>query len=674
MDLGVGAFIFSAALVSRQTRRLRSPDSLFQGPPRPTGELAASASPAEPPSAQSAGARSEDHLPVSGAGAVAAARAASNTVTSPVKGTRRQGSKSPSPTARDRAAAGNGHGRRGAAAGAAREQRGDGALSPTAASPAQPALARASVPAPLQLPGAQGGGPADAASALLLEEWDDPPTVLRPLTHAVRTSLLSPASVRGLTTAGLGQSLLRALWSTILAVSPLLVMGLARLLVHEAVNYQRHESEYGTHWNFFFTSVAVALFAAALEAAWRTAVHCYERRAFRRLHVSRSGTALGYLLLGLAVAAGYQLLLRLPALMVLGERHLPPEFLASPAAAGSAAAADAAASAGFGASDHAPRHAFSVEDFIMHDAPRHTSSLLAQNREGLAGVFGFFAIYLCGVGIGRVLLDPTRRAPAQWRALFLRGCVACVALWGLLEASTRVSGPVSRRLVNLPYVIWVVAFAATMLLANGAIDVCTVAYTGRPQAEAKALPADAAASRQQLAAPTVPPQPASPATAAVREKQVESSVGGAAPASPEEIASRRRGSSAHSGGWTLSPGSPPFSVSGGGHTGLVAVLRAEVAQKGLPRALLSTARRMFIDPAPLPASVLQSGSVIMHALNGNFLAIFIVSNLLVGLPNHTIYTIDVPDGPAMAILTAYIFAVCAVAVGWRSLGLQLKFW
>jgi hypothetical protein len=542
-------------------------------------------------------------------------------------------------------------------------------LSPAAASPAQPALERASVPAPLQLPGAHGGGAADAGGALLLEEWDDPPTVLRPLTHAVRTSLLSPASVRGLTTAGLGQSLLRALWSTLLAVSPLLVMGLARLLVHEAVNYQRHESEYGTHWNFFFTSVAVALFAAALEAAWRTAVHCYERRAFRRLHVSRSGTALGYLLLGLAVAAGYQLLLRLPALAVLGRRHLPPEFIA-----GAAAADSAAGSAAVGTSDHAPRRAFSLEDFIMHDAPRHTSSLLAQNREGLAGVFGFFAIYLCGVGIGRVLLDPTRRAPAQWRALFVRGCVACVALWGLLEISTRVSGPVSRRLVNLPYVIWVVAFAATMLLANGAIDVCTIAYTGRPQAEATALPADAASVRQQLVATTAPPQALSPATAAVREKQVEASAGSAAPASPEETASRRRGSSTHSGGWTLSPGSPPFSVSAGGHASLVAVLRAEVAQKGLPRALLSTARRMFIDPAPLPASILQSGSVIMHALNGNFLAIFIVSNLLVGLPNHTIYTIDVPDGPAMGILTAYIFAVCAVAVAWRSLGLQLKFW
>ena len=40
---------------------------------------------------------------------------------------------------------------------------------------------------------------------------------------------------------------------------------MGKLLVHTAVNYQVHVSEYGVHWNFFFTLIAVALFAVALE-------------------------------------------------------------------------------------------------------------------------------------------------------------------------------------------------------------------------------------------------------------------------------------------------------------------------------------------------------------------------------------------------------------------------
>jgi len=38
---------------------------------------------------------------------------------------------------------------------------------------------------------------------------------------------------------------------------PLIVIGLARVVAVKALNYQEVVTEYGLHWNFFFTLVAV---------------------------------------------------------------------------------------------------------------------------------------------------------------------------------------------------------------------------------------------------------------------------------------------------------------------------------------------------------------------------------------------------------------------------------
>lgn len=45
----------------------------------------------------------------------------------------------------------------------------------------------------------------------------------------------------------------RRMWKSFKSSLPLLVLGFIRLGLVKASNYQEHETEYGRHWNFFFT-------------------------------------------------------------------------------------------------------------------------------------------------------------------------------------------------------------------------------------------------------------------------------------------------------------------------------------------------------------------------------------------------------------------------------------
>ena len=218
---------------------------------------------------------------------------------------------------------------------------------------------------------------------------------------------------------------------------PLLALGLVRLLSVKGLDYAEHVTEYGVHWNFFFTlgflPPFVALFQSALEV-----VPSYA---------------------GLAVLLGvlYQ--------VVLESTDLKAYILAGP-----------------------------------------RTDLLSMNREGIFSFWGYLAIFLAGQHAGMYVLPRSLAPPRGVTAASRRATlVLTMAAWSLLWLALYVLSTdytygadltVSRRLANLPYVLWVVASNSVLLLAFAAVDVLLFpAFYRAPDARAEGEAYEAATSR-----------------------------------------------------------------------------------------------------------------------------------------------------------------------------------
>ncbi|PAV17776.1 GPI-anchored wall transfer 1 [Pyrrhoderma noxium] len=207
-------------------------------------------------------------------------------------------------------------------------------------------------------------------------------------------------------------------------VLPLFFLGMIRVISVKGTEYPEHVTEYGVHWNFFFTLAVLPILQVALHPL---IVH---------LPIS---------LLGFLVALLHQLLLSLTAL----------------------------------------------QDFALN-APR--DNIISANKEGLISLTGYLAIQLLGLSAGTVLLPPSpsdfrrqqnilqlqlnpraAKAPAEKPVikshkrqndktaieLFSYSFLwwTCLGICYL----TDLGGGISRRLTNLPYVIWVAAYNVTFI-------------------------------------------------------------------------------------------------------------------------------------------------------------------------------------------------------------------
>ena len=218
---------------------------------------------------------------------------------------------------------------------------------------------------------------------------------------------------------------------------PLLALGAVRLVSVKGLDYVEHVTEYGVHWNFFFTLGFLPPFVAIFQSALK-------------IIPSYAGLAV---LLGVA----YQVALE----------------------------------------------STSLKAFIL-TAPR--TDLISMNREGIFSFVGYLAIFLAGQDTGMFVLPRNLNSRGgstvgtQRTTLLLTMAVWSLVWTALYFFSTDYTYgaglTVSRRMANLPYILWVVAFNSVQILAFCLVDtVLFPAFYKATDAKAEKEAHDAATSR-----------------------------------------------------------------------------------------------------------------------------------------------------------------------------------
>lgn len=198
---------------------------------------------------------------------------------------------------------------------------------------------------------------------------------------------------------------------------PLIVLGAIRLASVKMLDYQEHVTEYGVHWNFFITLGLLPVMLGVLDPVLNV--------------VPR-------ILIAAAITVGYELVL---------------------------AKTD-------------------VLTFILDESNRY-ESLFAMNKEGFYSFFGYLSIFVFGQLLGLFVLT-LRKTPNNLLGSYnnvrpvkfltvstTQGLVVVTVLTQVLFAVANLSRhtlPVSRRVANLPYVLWVVSYNCTFLLGYDLVE------------------------------------------------------------------------------------------------------------------------------------------------------------------------------------------------------------
>jgi phosphatidylinositol glycan class W len=185
-------------------------------------------------------------------------------------------------------------------------------------------------------------------------------------------------------------------------VLPLMVLGCVRLASVKLTGYQEHVAEYGVHWNFFFTIAFIRVLCTAILPL-----------------LSFLPPLFPYATSSLLLAFLHQLFLSLAG----GTEYV----LLGPSRDGS------------------------------------RTGLLSANREGVVSSVGYLAVYMAGIQLGQWIFKKRKSVSEFYHiALFLG--VGVVLLWTLTSVCEVYVQPVSRRMANLPFILWLFSQVFLFLL------------------------------------------------------------------------------------------------------------------------------------------------------------------------------------------------------------------
>uniref|UniRef100_A0A1B6FED9 Phosphatidylinositol-glycan biosynthesis class W protein n=1 Tax=Cuerna arida TaxID=1464854 RepID=A0A1B6FED9_9HEMI len=187
----------------------------------------------------------------------------------------------------------------------------------------------------------------------------------------------------------LNQQISKILWECFI----FLAIGTVRYFLIQRLNYQKHITEYGIHWNFFITLAMVKLLAYLL------------------LKISRGHSFIS----GLLVMIIHQYLL-----------------------------------------------SYSLESYVLSNKDR--DNWFDANREGIISLFGYLSLYLISISIANAVNSVNKQFSIRIKtktilSLVFISSIMFVTLYYLKSIDFKVS----RRLANLPFVMWITAVSLSIL-------------------------------------------------------------------------------------------------------------------------------------------------------------------------------------------------------------------
>lgn len=237
---------------------------------------------------------------------------------------------------------------------------------------------------------------------------------------------------------------------------PLLILGIARLLSVKNLDYAEHVTEYGVHWNFFFTLALLPPFVEAVDcclAILKSYTAATSNSTSTSTHNKAPQVSIRYDLVALLIAATYELILNNTSLL----------------------------------------------SFILISPRTPTSSLLAKNREGIFSFTGYLSIFLAGrstgilvcqfhlpppsakrKGVSPIKAEETSISNERTRIILPQLLIRAAIYSTIYLLATNVytlNLGVSRRLANLPYVLWTIAYNNAQLFLFAVVESLGSSFT-----------------------------------------------------------------------------------------------------------------------------------------------------------------------------------------------------